>query len=93
MDSWAGAGSVWTGCCGAGQQSERDGLCKGVPTALNRTAAEQEHNIRRRTSMQLGETHIPVCHDKQRLCVDAFLLQLLSDVWFFGLGSKNSKYK
>lgn len=34
------------------------GLCQGVPTGLNRIAAEQEHNIRRRTSMQLEETHI-----------------------------------
>lgn len=62
---------------GEGSRVRRRGLSKGVLTALNRTAAEQQHHIRRRTSMQLGETHIPMCHDKQRLCVNALNLHLL----------------
>lgn len=51
------------------------GLSEGVPTVLNMTAAEQEHKIRRRTSMQLGETHIPVCHDKHRGCASMLFLK------------------
>lgn len=55
---------------GGGQQSEKDGP-KGALSALKKgTAAVQENDIRRRSSMQLGgETHIPMCHDKQRGCV------------------------
>lgn len=83
-----GAGSVWIGCCGVGQQSERDR--PGVSTALNRTAAEQEHNIRRRTSMQLGETHIPVCHDKQRGCVSMLFFYNYCKMCSFSLGSKTA---
>ena len=66
------------------------GLNKGVPTVLNRTAAEQEHNIRRRTSMQLGETHIPVCHDKQRGCVSMLFFYSYCKMCGFSLGSKTA---
>lgn len=66
------------------------GLSKGVPTTLNRTAAEQEHNIRRRTSMQLGETHIPVCHDKQRGCVSMLFFYNYCKMCSFCLGSKTA---
>lgn len=50
-----GRGQVLSGlgAVGEGSRVRRMGLSKGVLTALNRTAAEQEHNIRRRTSMQL----------------------------------------
>lgn len=87
-----GRGQVLSGLGAVGQGSRVRGtaLSKGVPTALNRTAAEQEHNIRRRTSMQLGETHIPVCHDKQRGCVAVLFLNNYCKMCSFCLGSKTA---
>lgn len=49
------------GIVGEGIKVRRMGLSKGVLTALNRTAAEQENNIRRRTSMQLEERPTFLC--------------------------------
>lgn len=73
-----GRGQVLSGlgAVGEGSRVRRMGLSKGVLTALNRTAAEQQHHIRRRTSMQLGETHIPMCHDKQRGCVSMLFIYI-----------------
>lgn len=60
-----------------GQQSDRTGLNKGVSAVLNRTAAEQGHNIRRRTCMQLGGggPHSCVPRQTERLCVSALLFK------------------
>lgn len=40
--------------------------------------------------MQLGETHIPVCHDKQRGCVSMLFLYNYGKMWSFCLGSKTA---
>lgn len=78
------------GAVGQGSKVRGTGLSKGVPAALNNAAAEQEHNIRRRTSMQLGETHIPVCHDKQRGCVSMHFFYRYCKMCSLCLGSKTA---